>query len=262
VNCDAARDLLPEHALGVSGVKARAIAEHLGWCAACRKESQDLQRASATLAFALAPTASPDDLEDAVVHAIRTAAGSAPAQAPRRPRRALTLVLAATLALAGLGGGAVLATRDPGPTGGPDAAAQRREDGLNAWLRFVAATRVVDGETQAFLAVLMPADGGPGGGSAMAIVSPSVRDRAIVVANGLAEDDAALPYTAWLADAEGSFVKVGTVRALTTNGGFTVGRIVKGDLSRYVNVLVRSARGKIVLAGTLTSDTSIPTPAP
>jgi hypothetical protein len=168
--------------------------------------------------------------------------------------------MAAALGVAGLGGGAVLARRDPGST--PIMDAQHREDGLDAFRRFVDATRVVDGDTEASLAVLLAVGGGEGGGSAMAIVAPTIRDRAIVVANGLPSDLHALPYTAWLANAQGRFLRIGVADQLSTNGGFTLARIVSRDLSGFVNVLVRDAHGKVVLSGTLTSDTSIPTPAP
>lgn len=260
MNCAATRELLPEHALGVSGTRGRAIAEHLAWCAACRKEARDLQQASATLAFALAPAPLPEALEGRVVDSLRQVAGRPPAR--RRPRRTLTFAVAAAVALAGLGGGAVLATRDPGLDQSPAAIAQRREDGLDAFTRLIAATQAADGRTDASLAVLMPRDGGPSGGSAMAMLSPSVRDRVIVITSGLRDDHAALPYTAWLADAAGSFIKVGRARTLTSGGGFTVAAIVKDDLRTYVNVLVRDARGRVVLSGTLTSNQVISSPSP
>ncbi|MEX0983561.1 MAG: hypothetical protein WD096_00755 [Actinomycetota bacterium] len=260
MNCDGVRELLPEHALGVAGGRGRAVQEHLARCAACRKESRDLHRAAATLSFALAPASPPPGLEADVVARVRSAAGTAPV--PRRPRRGLTLVLAATLALGGIGGGAVLAGRDSGEI--QPEQIQGRQDGLDAFRRLVEASRLADDETEASLAVLMSPDGGPGSGSAMAIVAPSVRDRAIVVTSGLGSQRGVFPYSVWLADADGSFIKVGTARSLATDGGFTVGRILgeDQDLSGYVNVLVRNGRGKVVLSGTLTSEVSLPTPAP
>lgn len=60
MNCPAVRDRLPEHALGVvDHHDATAIERHLAWCAACRKEARDLERAAATMAFALAPAYPP-----------------------------------------------------------------------------------------------------------------------------------------------------------------------------------------------------------
>ena len=251
MSCEAIRDVLPEHALGVSGMKARAVSEHLARCAACRKESRDLQRAAATFAFALAPTGPAGSLEEDVVRSVRSAAGTLPPA--RRPRRVGTVLLAATLALAGIGGGAVVANRDRGPT--PDDTAGRREDGLDALQRFYEATKLVDDASEASLGVLLPDDGRPGGGSAMTLISPSIRDRAIVVASGLPDTDERLPYTVWLANAQGAFVRVGNVKDLDTSGGFTVARIIREDLRTFVNVLVRDARGKVVLSGTLEPDT-------
>ena len=257
MNCTATRDALPEHALGVSGLKARAISEHLGRCAACRKESRDLQRASATLAFALAPAEPPEDLEDRIVANVRSAAGVIPL---RRPRRFATYAVAAALAMAGIGGGAVLAGRDEGPLPPGSIEAQHREDGLNAVIRFANAIDLAEG-TDASIGVLRPDDARPGSGSAMTLMTPGFRDRAIVMASGLPDKDRSMPYTAWLADASGRFLKVGTVRSLNTSGGFTVARIIPEDLRSFVNVIVRDARGKVVLAGTLVSDTTIPTPS-
>jgi hypothetical protein len=256
VNCTAIRDALPEHALGVSGLRARGISEHLSRCAACRKESRDLQRAAATLAFALAPSAPPEDLEDRIAGKVRSAAGVIRL---RRPRRLVTYAVAAALALAGIGGGAVLAGRDPGPLPPGSTEAQHREDGLNAVIRFANAIDLADG-TDASIGVLMPGDGRPGSGSALTLMTFRGRDRAIVIATGL--QDEALPYTAWVADAQGRFLKVGKVRALNTSGGFRIARRLPEDLRSFVNVLVRDARGKLVLSGTLLPGDTIPTPAP
>jgi hypothetical protein len=258
VNCQAARELLPEHALGVAGVKGRAISEHLAWCAACRKESRDLQRAAGTLAFALAPVTPPAGLEDVVVGRVREAAGTA--RPPRRSRRWPAIAVAAALAVAGLGGGAVLANRDRGAD--DTVVQQHRDQGLDALRRLLEAERLANGNVSASLAVLRPAGGATGSGSAMAILAPTIRDRAIVVASGLGDGGSDLPYTAWLADARGTFLKVGRVTSLDSSGGFTVARIVDEDLSRYVNVLVRNAAGKVVLSGTLEDDVSLSSPAP
>jgi predicted anti-sigma-YlaC factor YlaD len=72
VNCPAVRDRLPEHALGVADHHdVHAIERHLAWCAACRKEARDLERAAATLAFAPAPVVPPRELEERIVTAVR-----------------------------------------------------------------------------------------------------------------------------------------------------------------------------------------------
>ena len=68
MNCTAVRDRLTERALGaVPADDAQALDRHLAWCAACRKEAGELDRAVTTFAFALAPADPPSDLEDRVV---------------------------------------------------------------------------------------------------------------------------------------------------------------------------------------------------
>ena len=155
MNCTAARDLLPEHALGVAGVKGRAVQEHLAWCAACRRESADLQRASAVLAFTLAPAQPPPGLEDAIVAQVRTATGVGPVR--RRSGRAVAVLLAAALGIAGVAGGTVLARRDPGPI--QSVILEQQRAGLDRLRRVLASSNLAEHDTQASLAVLTAVDG-------------------------------------------------------------------------------------------------------
>ena len=75
MTCLEVRDRLVERSLGALHLEdATEVDRHLLWCAACRKEAAELDRAAATFALTLAP-ASPDaGLEDRVVSAVHAAA--------------------------------------------------------------------------------------------------------------------------------------------------------------------------------------------
>jgi len=255
MNCARVRDLLPEHALGVAAGDAAAIDRHLAGCAACRKEARELSGAAASLAYALAPASPPPELEDDVVATVHHAAGGG----RRRPggvRRSTAVMLAAALALVGLVGGAVLARREPDPTAVAQSRLAQEQDAIQEFL----ASSITGEGTVASIGVLRPAAGAPGGGSAVSVVAPRAIDSVLVVASGLAGD--ALPYRVELADGQGGFTRVGTVRVLDGGGGFSVGSQTGRDLSSFVNVLVRDRDGEVVLRGTLRDDVPAASPSP
>ncbi len=112
MNCTAVRDRLPERALGaVSANDGQVLDRHLAWCAACRKEAGELERAAATFAFALAPVEPEPELEDRVVDVVRSAASKRQPLVARRGRLAVALAVAGMVAVSGLGWGAVMAGR-------------------------------------------------------------------------------------------------------------------------------------------------------
>jgi len=258
VNCPAVRDRLPEHALGVvDHHDATAIERHLAWCAACRKEARDLERAVATMAFALAPAHPAPELGERVIGAVRRV--SAPAQAARparrRGRRAGVVLLAAALTVAGLGAGAVLGQREravPSPSvrGGQEEAA------LNRFQKAIQAALTTDPNIQPDIGMLSPTKGFEGSGAALTIASTSDHDQVVVWVTGLRARG--VPYLAFLADGHGNAFEVARIATLDRDGGAMLARSVSRNVERYQRIVVRDAKDRIVLTGTLAPASTTP----
>jgi hypothetical protein len=255
VNCPAVRDRLPEHALGVvDHHDATAIERHLAWCAACRKEARDLERAAATMAFALAPAHPGTELGERVVGAVhRVAIPSSSPKAPRRPgRRVGAVLVAAALTVAGLGAGAVLADRHGQPVD-PATRGAQQEDALAkfqaAILRTIQTASVLDPDIQPQIGTLAATEGFDGGGAALSLASPNADDQVVVWVNGLAAKR--VPYLVFLTDGRGNAFEVARINSLDRGGGAMEARTVGRNLSRFERVIVRDARGRIVLSGSL-----------
>jgi hypothetical protein len=253
VNCEAVREQLVERSLGA--VRDLAVERHLRTCAACRQEAIGLDRAAALISFAVAPEEPPAELELRVVDTLRDAARRA-RPAPAR-RRSVAALLAAVAALAALGGGAVLASRGSAPD--PAIVANQQRGDLDQFLKVVEQVGMSD--SVAMLGVLSDPSGGTSRGSAMSIVGGRAEDRVLVMANGLEAAADALPLSVRVADGNGHYVWVGSIERLTPTGGFTTARIVDVDLKGYVNVTVRDADGRVLLAGSLAEQASIPSPS-
>ena len=247
MNCPAVRDRLAEHALGVADHHdVHAIERHLAWCAACRKEARDLERAAATLAFAPAPAAPPRELEERIVAAARRDRPSPPMTKPGRGRRFGVVLVAAALTIAGLGAGAVLGRRDAPPPGKPSTQAQQQDAAFERFQRII---QSAGPDTKAAVGLLTPSGKVPWRGAALVIVSPSGDDQVVVTVDGLPR--ARGPYRIALTDGHGHAVPVAVVRHLDKGGGAMKGRVVARDLTEYVRVVVTDARGRIVLTGVL-----------
>ncbi len=249
MNCPAVRDRLPEHALSVADHHdVHAIERHLAWCAACRKEARDLERAAATLAFAPAPAAPPRELEERIVTAIRRDRPSPPMTRPgrRRGRRSGVVLVAAALMIAGLGAGAVLGRRDVPPADKPSTQAQQQDAAFERFQRII---QSAGPDTKAAVGLLTPSGKVPWRGAALVIVSPSGDDQVVVTVDGLPRRRG--PYRVEITDRHGHAVPVAVVRHLDKEGGAMVGRAVARDLTGYVRVIVRDARGRTVLTGVL-----------
>jgi hypothetical protein len=255
VNCPAVRDRLPEHALGVvDHHDATAIERHLAWCAACRKEARDLERAAATMAFALAPAYPGTELGERVVGAVhRVAVPSSSRKAAWRPgRRVGAALLAAALTLGGLGAGAVIGRREGQPID-PATRGAQQEDALAkfqaAIQRAIQSAAVLDPDVQPQIGTLTATEGSDGGGAALSMASPKADDQVVVWVNGLAARHA--PYLVFLTDGRGNAFEVARINGLDRGGGAMEARTVARNLSRFDRVIVRDARGHIVLTGSL-----------
>ncbi|MEO8423964.1 MAG: zf-HC2 domain-containing protein [Actinomycetota bacterium] len=267
MNCTAVRDRLTDRALGaVPADDGQALDRHLAWCAACRKEAGELDRAAATFAFALAPAEPAPDLEDRVVENVQAVATKRPLPVARRGRLAVTLAVAGMLAVSGLGWGAVMAGRAArfedltraARQGQQDAIALFREEVLNS-------AEFKDPDNEVFLGTLeSDTRGATAAGSALTLVSPTIPDIAIVMVNGFEATAAkgALPFRVFLTGEGGRRLRVGRIKALDTGGGAILSTQFEVDLSRYVGVEVRDKDGNLVLHGSVSPRPSITTPSP
>ena len=255
MNCLAVRDRLPEHALGVvDHHDATAIERHLAWCAACRKEARDLERAAATMAFALAPAHPSPEFGERVIGAVRrvSAPVPAPARARRRGRRVGVVLIAAALVIAGLGAGAVLGRRD-GPPVDPQTVASRQEDAASKFQRAIESAietaAAADPGIRAEIGTLSPSRRVEGSGAALTLVSPNSDDQVVVWVNSLPTER--VPYLVFLVDTRGNAFEVARINRLDRDGGTMVAGTAARNLSRYDRMIVRNASGRIVLSGSL-----------
>jgi hypothetical protein len=252
VNCLTVRERLAEHALGLLPDGDVSVDRHLEWCAACRKEAGELQRAATTLAYSVAPAEPPAELEERVVAAVRDAAGRRRAAAPRRSRVAAAGVLAAMLALSGLGWGALMAGRAGRLQ---DQVAIQRQQQRQAVANFRALIEDLEGADPSNIvevATLMSPRLRSGGGDALVLLSPSSDDLALVVISGLTGlRQAHLPLEVRLLSDRAGDLVVGHIRALDTGGGAAVSQWFVGNLNAYSAVVVRDARGRVLLNGGL-----------
>lgn len=252
MNCLSVRELLPELAVGVLGEEDRAEVErHLRWCAGCRKEAGELGHAAATLAFTLEPAPVPPGLGERIVAGVKRAAG-APGSS-RRMRTAAASIVAAMVAIAGLGWGAVMAGRADRFEARAAQAERERAAALERFQRILTSV-VPDQElpaSETHLGQLSPTAGAQGGGAVLQLVSDRMLDFTIVIVNGL-DPGGALPYRVELENAAGVVLKAGVIGELDADGGAEVFRQFRNkDLTGFATVRVLDAEGQVLLGGTV-----------
>jgi hypothetical protein len=260
VNCVAVRDRLPE--LATHGLPARDVASierHLGWCAACRKEAEDLRRAAAVLPYALEPSVPDEALEERVVGLVRDAAGRRPSG--RGAHTAVAALVAAMVAVSALGWGAVMAGRASRLSDQFHAIEAQQRETLRSFAHVVQQLGTPEGE--ALLGKLDPPIGQIGGGAALLLASPAGQDIAMIQVIGMPiGSTAALPYTASLQDAAGHELTVGRIGALDSGGSGQIARRLRHDLTSFTRVVVTDASGDVVLSGTMGPQQPVPSPSP
>ena len=254
MTCLDVRELLPELAVGVLSVDQRTgVERHLQWCAGCRKEAADLGQAAATFGFALAPAPVPHGLGERVVARVRRAAG-APGTA-RRARTAAASIIAAMVAVASLGWGAVMAGRADRFAERAAQAERSQAEALERFRGVVASVipRQVVSNSDMHLGQLTPIATTTGGGFVLQLVSPTILDFSMVIVNGL--DPTAterLPYRVRLVNADGDELRAGRIEELDADGGAEVfHQFKRADLTGFTTVVVVDAIGDVVLSGTV-----------
>ncbi len=263
MNCTAVRDRLTERALGaLPSTDGNAVDRHLAWCAACRKEAGELDRAAATLAFAVAPADPVPDLEDRVAGEIGAAAAKG-RPTPRHGRFAVALAVAAMVAVSALGWGAVMAGR---AARFAETAAQQEQHSVDVTRKFadyLNTSEFNDPGNEVFIGTLASATrGGTAAGSALTLVSPGARDVAIVMVNGLRPAAGTLPMRVLLLSEHGRSLSVGQISTLDSGGSTIIFKRFDVDLSRFTGIEVRDRSGAVVLQGSVELRPAITTPSP
>jgi hypothetical protein len=260
------RERLPELALGVLEPAEAAEAErHIRWCAACRKESGELTRAAAVLAYAAAPAEPAEDLEPRVVESVRAQVrqGGRSHAPGRRGRLAVAAMVAAMVAVSGLGWGAVMA----GKAARSEAQSQKdqlqRSAANDKFARLLQSLEFADPQSDVYIGTLAPRAEGTGGGSAFTLVSPAYIDMAVVTVNGLpAPKTGTLPYTVRIGGPSQPSLLVGRIRTLDSGGSATMSTQFNRDLAGYDRVVVTDAGGHVVLSGSLATRAKLSSPSP
>jgi hypothetical protein len=156
------------------------------------------------------------------------------------------------LALSGLGWGAVMAGR-------AELAEQQARDARVQQQRAIANFQKVlrdlpglDPEAIVEISTLLSPSLQAGRGDALVLLSPSGDDLAFVLVDGLTDAGSArLPLRVRLVSENGTTLPVGEIRTLDQAGGGGVFATFHEDLTHVSAVVIRDARRRVVLRGTL-----------
>ena len=256
MNCLAVRERLPEHTLHLlEEPEATSIDRHVEWCAACRKEFSDFDEAAATIPVALVDRAPSSALEERIVDAVRSVAGSArPGRS--RTRMGAVAVVAAFVAVAGLGWGAVMAGRAERFSATAKAAVQQQEVAITRFRSLIATLPGTVPTDHPRLGDLSPTPGhgNVAGGAALMLTNGAGDDYAFVMLNGVQQKRVGpLPYRVDLEDAAHSAVTVGRITHLQAGSAQLIKSFGR-DLLPFSRVQVWDATGKVVMQGTIGTD--------
>ena len=260
MNCLAVRDRLPEHTLHLlEEGEAVSVDRHVEWCAACRKEASDLGEAASALPVALAdsrPGSAPrPELADRVVVAIRSAAGE-PVRGHGRGRTALLAVIAAFVAVAALGWGAVMAGRADRFSARAKQAVAQQQTAIANFRDLIATLPGTVPTDHPRLGDLSPTPGhgNVASGAALMLTNGAGPDYAFVILNGVQQKRVGpLPYRVSLEDAAHSGIPVGRITKLQ-GGTAQLIRSFQRDLLPFSRVVVQDANGRTVMQGTIGTD--------
>jgi hypothetical protein len=266
VTCLEIRDRLVERSLGALPLEdEREVDRHVAWCAGCRKEAAELDRAAATFALTLAPEVPSAELEERVVSAVLAEADASGARRPpRRGRSMAASVVAAMIAVSALGWGTAMAGRAERFRERAKAAQIDQFEAISHFKDAIGTAAFEGPGNRVYLGTLAPPAGRLGGGSALTLVSPSITDFVMVTVSGLSPSEVdAAPYDVWIvSDVTGQRLRVGEpIRRLNADGGAMRVQNAR-DLSDFRNVEVTNAAGAVVLRGSVGSDAIPASPSP
>jgi hypothetical protein len=258
VNCLAVRDRLPEHALHLlEEGEATSLERHVEWCAGCRKEVSDLTEAAGTLPLALVTPAPAADLEDRVVVAIRSASGAG--RSHGRFRGAAAALIAAFVAVAALGWGAVMAGRAERFSDRAQRAVEQRNTSIANFAALIDRLPGSVPQDHPRLGELTPTagHGSLAGGAALMLTSGEGADYAFVILSGADQERVGpLPYKVYLRDASDATLTVGRVSHLDSSGSAQLFRAFDRDILPFARVVVKDANGDTVMRGTIGTEST------